>query len=84
MPELQAAILRVYPKIEKEINQIVDFIKNITNEVDGYEICWVIRKVAYITGLLIRKEQMLEPVYKKALQKTQQLENDIYDKEDDI
>lgn len=84
MPELQAAILRVYPKIEKEINQIVDFIKNIPNEVDGYEICSDIRKEAYITGLLIRKEQMLEPVYKKALQKTQQLENDIYDKEDDI
>lgn len=68
IPDLQEAIIRVVPKIERKISDIETFIQNIPAVQGEYTICSSVRKQSYILGLEARLNCLLLPAYEKALQ----------------
>ncbi|NBK97241.1 MAG: CtkA family protein [Erysipelotrichia bacterium] len=67
IPELEQAVLRVYPNIANKIDKIVNMIHNIPTTYKNWEVCSDERKEFYIKGLKIRLEKVLEPTYEKIL-----------------
>ncbi|MEG0329970.1 MAG: CtkA family protein [Longicatena sp.] len=63
-PELDQAVLRVYPKILEKIDEIASMINSIPNKYKNLTVCSDERKMFYIKGMQARLENTLETEYK--------------------
>ncbi len=59
------AISKVVPNIIDKQQEIIDFINSIPNKLDGIEIINEEIKQYYITGIKLRLNKLLLPIYKK-------------------
>lgn len=73
IPELDQAIMRVYPNIVKNMDKIVDMIKSIPNKHKNLTVCSEERKMFYIKGMQARLEKVIELNYKEILQSKTQI-----------
>ena len=69
IPELEDAIIRNVPKIQRNMEQIKTFIQEIPEQYDNKFVCSHIRKQYYIAGIETRMNHLLQPVYEKVIKK---------------
>ena len=74
IPELDKAILRVYPKIVNNMDKIIAMINSIPNEYGNLKVCSNERKLFYIKGMKTRLEKLIEPEYNEISQSKNVLE----------
>ncbi len=65
IPDLNDAILRITPKIAKNLDAIKQMINDIPKEYKGIVVCSDIRKELYVKGIEIRYKNLIEPAHER-------------------
>ena len=72
-PDLESAILRVVPKVQYRLNEIIKFFESIPNSYAGLYVCSDERRQFYLKGFMTRLEQLVLPRYNQLVQDVLQM-----------